>query len=132
MWANPGQAAYATAKAGVVMLTKCMALDGAKDGIRVNGVCAGLHPDAHDRALPRRPGGPGGPRTGVEALHPLGRLGEPRDIADAFVYLASDEARWVTGTTLVGRRRAYRRDLGRVSARSSDDPFELGGRPAGR
>jgi NAD(P)-dependent dehydrogenase (short-subunit alcohol dehydrogenase family) len=33
-------------------------------------------------------------------MHPLGRLGEPRDIADAFVYLASDEARWVTGTTL--------------------------------
>jgi NAD(P)-dependent dehydrogenase (short-subunit alcohol dehydrogenase family) len=34
-------------------------------------------------------------------LHPLGRLGEPLDIADAFVYLASDEARWVTGTALV-------------------------------
>jgi NAD(P)-dependent dehydrogenase (short-subunit alcohol dehydrogenase family) len=34
-------------------------------------------------------------------IHPLGRLGQPRDIADAFVYLASDEAAWVTGTALV-------------------------------
>ena len=43
---------------------------------------------------------PAAARAGVTALHPLGRLGDPRDIADAFVYLASDEAGWVTGTTV--------------------------------
>ncbi|MEZ5102827.1 MAG: SDR family oxidoreductase, partial [Thermoleophilia bacterium] len=37
----------------------------------------------------------------AESMHPLGRLGRPRDIADAFVYLASDDACWVTGTALV-------------------------------
>ena len=40
-------------------------------------------------------------RALATGLHPLGRLGRPRDIADAFVYLASDEAAWVTGTALV-------------------------------
>jgi NAD(P)-dependent dehydrogenase (short-subunit alcohol dehydrogenase family) len=39
--------------------------------------------------------------AGATALHPLGRLGAPRDVAEAFVYLASDEAAWVTGTALV-------------------------------
>ena len=40
-------------------------------------------------------------RTAVEAAHPLGRMGQPAEIAAAFLYLASDEARWVTGTALV-------------------------------
>lgn len=43
---------------------------------------------------------PAGARAQVTALLPLGRLGDPRDVADAFVYLASDEAGWVTGTTV--------------------------------
>ena len=97
---TPGQAAYATAKAGVVMLTKSMALDGAAAGIRVNAVCPGF---VATPMLERWLAGqedPAQARAAVEAMHPLGRLGEPRDIADAFVYLASDEARWVTGTTL--------------------------------
>jgi NAD(P)-dependent dehydrogenase (short-subunit alcohol dehydrogenase family) len=44
---------------------------------------------------------PGAARNAATALHPLGRLGRPRDVADAFVYLASDEASWVTGEALV-------------------------------
>ncbi|UGS39126.1 SDR family NAD(P)-dependent oxidoreductase [Capillimicrobium parvum] len=99
-WGTPGQAAYATAKAGVVMLTRCMALDGAKDGIRVNAVAPGfVATPMLERYLDAQEA-PAAARTGVEALHPLGRLGVPRDIADAFVYLVSDEARWVTGATL--------------------------------
>jgi NAD(P)-dependent dehydrogenase (short-subunit alcohol dehydrogenase family) len=43
---------------------------------------------------------PAAARAFAAGLHPLGRLGEPRDLADAFVYLVSDEARWVTGTAL--------------------------------
>ena len=39
-------------------------------------------------------------REAVTGMHPLGRLGEPRDIADGFVYLASEDARWVTGSSL--------------------------------
>jgi NAD(P)-dependent dehydrogenase (short-subunit alcohol dehydrogenase family) len=101
LWAIPDDAAYCASKAGVIMLTKCMALDGARDGIRVNCVCPGFidtpmikgYFDDQDDAEQAR-----GFAVG---LHPLGRLGVPRDIADGFVYLASDEARWVTGTALV-------------------------------
>jgi NAD(P)-dependent dehydrogenase (short-subunit alcohol dehydrogenase family) len=100
MVGTPGQAAYATAKAGVVMLTKCMALDGAAAGIRVNAVSPGFVATPMLERWLAGQDDPAGARAGVEAMHPLGRLGEPGDIADAFVYLASDEARWVTGTTL--------------------------------
>lgn len=101
LWAIPDDAAYCASKAGVVMLTKCMALDGARDGIRVNCVCPGFidtpmiegyFADQPDAEAARRY---------ATGLHPLGRLGQPLDIADGYVYLASEEARWVTGTALV-------------------------------
>jgi NAD(P)-dependent dehydrogenase (short-subunit alcohol dehydrogenase family) len=94
-------AAYCASKAGAAMLTQCMALDGAKVGIRANCVLPGfidtpmIHGYFNDQPDPEAS------RQGAEAMHPLGRLGSPRDIADAFVYLASDDARWVTGTRLV-------------------------------
>ena len=94
-------AAYCASKAGAAMLTQCMALDGAKVGIRANCVLPGfidtpmIHGYFNDQPDPEAS------RTGAAAMHPLGRLGSPRDIADAFVYLASDDARWVTGTRLV-------------------------------
>lgn len=101
LWAIPADAAYCASKAAVIMLTKCMALDGAGSRIRVNCVCPGYtqtpmidgyfqdQPDPHQA------------RRLAEGLHPLGRLGRPDDIADAMVYLSSDEAAWVTGTALV-------------------------------
>jgi NAD(P)-dependent dehydrogenase (short-subunit alcohol dehydrogenase family) len=101
LWGLPRIAAYGASKGGVILLTKCMALDGASDGIRVNCICPGdvdtpmlqtyfsLQPD------------PVATRAFFTNMHPLGRLGEPRDIADAMLYLASDEARWVTGSVLV-------------------------------
>ncbi len=96
-----GQHGYSAAKAGVVMLTKCIALDGAAHGIRANCVCPGFvetpmvneYFDAQDD--------PAASRAAVNAAHPLGRMGQPDEIAAAFLYLASDEARWVTGTALV-------------------------------
>jgi NAD(P)-dependent dehydrogenase (short-subunit alcohol dehydrogenase family) len=100
MWGTPGQAAYAAAKAGVIMLTKCMAIDGARDGIRVNAVAPGFVATPMLERYLAAQDDPAAARAGVEAMHPLGRLGAPRDIADAFVYLVSDEACWVTGTTL--------------------------------
>jgi NAD(P)-dependent dehydrogenase (short-subunit alcohol dehydrogenase family) len=101
MWGTQGQVGYAVAKAGVIMLTRCMALDGARDGIRVNCVSPGFtRTPLLERYLDGQPD-PAAAHAAVSARHPLGRLGEPLDIADAFVYLLSDEARWVTGTNLV-------------------------------
>ena len=97
-----GQHGYSAAKAGVVMLTKCMALDGAAHGIRSNCVCPGFRRDSDGatststRRTTRRRAG----RRSMPPI-PLGRMGQPEEIASAFLYLASDEARWVTGTALV-------------------------------
>jgi NAD(P)-dependent dehydrogenase (short-subunit alcohol dehydrogenase family) len=101
LWAIPDDAAYCASKAGVIMLTKCLALDGAKAGIRANCVCPGfIQTPMIDGYFADQPD-PDASREFAVKLHPLGRLGEPRDIADGFVYLASDDARWVTGTALV-------------------------------
>jgi NAD(P)-dependent dehydrogenase (short-subunit alcohol dehydrogenase family) len=101
LWAIPADAAYCASKAGVIMLTKCMALDGARAGIRVNCVCPGYtQTPMIDGYFDDQPD-PAEARRLAEGLHPLGRLGRPDDIADAMVYLASDEASWVTGTALV-------------------------------
>jgi NAD(P)-dependent dehydrogenase (short-subunit alcohol dehydrogenase family) len=101
LWGSGGQAAYCASKAGAVMLAKCLALDGAKDGIRANCVCPGFtETPMLERFLAGQPD-PDATRAWAAALHPLGRLGAPRDLAEAFVYLASDEAAWVTGTALV-------------------------------
>jgi NAD(P)-dependent dehydrogenase (short-subunit alcohol dehydrogenase family) len=99
--AIPNDAAYCASKAGVIMLTKCMALDGAEAGIRVNCVCPGfVQTPMIDGYFADQPD-PEEARVAAVGLHPLGRLGDPLDIADGFVYLASDEARWVTGTELI-------------------------------
>ena len=101
LWAIPADAAYCASKAGVVMLTKCMALDGANDGVRVNCVCPGFTETPMIEGYFADQPDPEEARTFATGLHPLGRLGDPGDIADAIVYLASEEARWVTGTALV-------------------------------
>ncbi len=101
MWAIPSDAAYCASKAGAIMLTKCMALDGAKDGIRVNCVCPGFTETPMIEGYFAAQPDPAAARAGATAMHPLGRLGHPRDLAAAFVYLASDDAAWVTGTALV-------------------------------
>ena len=91
--------AYATSKGAVVMLTKCLALDGAKDQIRVNCVCPGwVQTPMVDYHLSQLDD-PEGFKERLARLHPLG-VGETADIAGGFVYLASDEARWVTGIAL--------------------------------
>lgn len=99
--AMPNVTAYAASKGGVLMLTKAAAVEWAPLGIRVNSV----HPGFIDtpmvaNALHAAENG-NEMRSAIMAAHPLGRLGVPREIADAVVFLASDEASFMTGAELV-------------------------------
>ena len=85
----------------VMMLTKCIALEGANEGIRAACVCPGFTRTPMLEQWADGQPDPAAARAGAAAMHPLGRLGSPTDIANAFVYLASDDAAWVTGTAIV-------------------------------
>jgi len=88
--------AYQAAKAGVIMLTKTVAVHYAKQNIRCNCICpAGV-------VTPGTAGVLEDPKTKAyfEGIHPMGRLGQPAEIAEATVYFASDESRWTTGSIL--------------------------------
>jgi 3-oxoacyl-[acyl-carrier protein] reductase len=91
---NPGQANYAAAKAGLAGMSKALAQEVASRGITVNLVAPGFVETAMTDALPDS-----GRAKLLEGI-PLGRMGQPEDIAAAVLYLASDEASWVTGATL--------------------------------
>ena len=95
----PGVLAYCVSKAGVDQLTRCAALELAPKGVRVNAVNpgvvvteihkrGGMDKEAYERFLEHS-----------KTTHPLGRVGDPREIADLVLYLASDKAAWITGAT---------------------------------
>lgn len=93
----PGLAAYSASKHGVIGLTKSAALEVARDGIRVNAVLPG------SVRTPMLRGFVGGDEDVLEKMghrSPMGRLGEPDEIAEAIVWLLSDAARFVTGNAL--------------------------------
>ncbi|HYG57207.1 MAG TPA: SDR family NAD(P)-dependent oxidoreductase [Symbiobacteriaceae bacterium] len=91
----PGATAYAAAKAGVVNLTHNLAIDYAKENIRVNAVCPGFI------ATPMVQGALTEEQAkGIAAMHPMGRLGRAEEVANAILFLASDEASFVTGSSL--------------------------------
>lgn len=91
---NPGQANYAAAKAGLAGMTRALAQEVGSRGVTVNLVAPGFVQTAMTDVLPEEQ------KARLAERIPLGRLGAPADIAAAVVYLASDEAGWVTGATL--------------------------------
>lgn len=99
---QPLQGVYNMAKGGIDVLTKCMALDFAKHNIRVNNVNPGwVKTEMNEEELSRWKAEGSKELEEVLRLHPLGRLGEPEDVAWAVVYLASDESSWVTGASFL-------------------------------
>jgi NAD(P)-dependent dehydrogenase (short-subunit alcohol dehydrogenase family) len=98
---GPKAAAYCAAKAGVLNLTKAMAIDYGKNNIRVNCVCPGDVETPMLSAECQQLGAERGEFLKEAANRPLGRVGTPEDVADAVLFLASDMARWITGSCLV-------------------------------
>ncbi len=102
---SPYLSAYCASKAGVILLTKSLAVEWAQCGIRVNCVCPGLVRtpivDPYLQQMQQITGAT--PEQTWERLarsHPIGRVGEPEDIAQAVLFLASDEAAFITGVAL--------------------------------
>jgi len=90
-----GQTNYSAAKAGDLGFTRALALESARSGITVNAICPGyIHTEMLDAVAPEVMA------KSILPLIPVGRLGEPVDIARAVVFLAADEASFITGSTL--------------------------------
>lgn len=88
--------AYSASKAGLILLTKSAALEYAKNHIRINCICPGaVETDMLRPAIQTEI-----QRQIIDAEHPLGRIGQPEDVAKAILYFASDDSSWVTGSVL--------------------------------
>jgi len=93
--AKDNTAAYVASKGGVTLLTRAMAVDHAKDNVRVNAIA----PGPTDTPM-LRDNLPGAMREAFARTFPMGRLGKPEELAQAVLFLASDEASFVTGAIL--------------------------------
>ena len=103
-WGLNGEAnylAYCTSKAAVVQITRCMALDHAQQNIRINAVCPGeIHTRMMDELLAKKGGDPAANLRELAAGIPMRRVAAPVEVARCVRFLASDDASYVTGTTL--------------------------------
>jgi NAD(P)-dependent dehydrogenase (short-subunit alcohol dehydrogenase family) len=95
-----GTAPYAATKGGVAALTRAAAIDLASEGIRVNAICPGWIDTPLIRGIFDESGDPAGMRRAVERRQLLGRLGTSEEVGRAAVFLASDDASYVTGSLL--------------------------------
>jgi NAD(P)-dependent dehydrogenase (short-subunit alcohol dehydrogenase family) len=93
--ATPGSAAYITSKGGLLMLTRTAALEYVKDNIRVNAVCPGVTRTEILTNLPAEV------TEMLTARVPMGRMGTPEEVASLTLFLASDEASYITGAAYI-------------------------------
>ena len=98
---EPQISAYAASKAGLMGLTRGMALDFAADGVRVNAVCPGAIQTGMMEAFTQDKPRPEDAVKAIGSTIPLGRVGQPEDIAQAVYFLASSAASYITGAALV-------------------------------
>jgi NAD(P)-dependent dehydrogenase (short-subunit alcohol dehydrogenase family) len=100
-WGEPELAAYCASKGAVLALTRCLALDHAKDGIRAVAICPGyVRTDLLEQFYDNQPD-PEAARASLSQKHPLGRICEPAEVASLATWLASDEAAFVSGQPYV-------------------------------
>jgi NAD(P)-dependent dehydrogenase (short-subunit alcohol dehydrogenase family) len=97
----PDLSAYAASKGALITLTRTMALELAESNVRVNCVCPASIDTPLLRASFERATDPAAARARNIKRHPLGRFGTPDDVANLILFLASDEASWITGGTYV-------------------------------
>ena len=102
-WSHQGAVAYSASKGGVVAFTRALALDHAREGIRVNAIAPGSvrTPMLLDAAHRSNPEDPDAALAIFAQTHPIGRLIEPEDVANVVVFLASDKAGAMTGATVL-------------------------------
>lgn len=96
IFGNPGQANYSAAKAGLIGFTRALSQEAGKFGITVNAVAPGFIMTEGIQSLPHFEK----LREAAVAKNPVGFLGEPRDVSDTVLFLASARARYITGTTV--------------------------------
>lgn len=95
-----GAPAYCSTKAGIIMLSRCLAKDGGRDGIRVNSICPGYIDTPIMESALQESGDPAKARQDIIDKMPLGRMGAPAEIAAGTLFLASAEANYISGTEL--------------------------------
>lgn len=98
---EPMCAGYCATKAAIIGLTKAMAIDHGKDGIRVNCICPGYIDSGLAQGYFDVQPDPAAARAAAGKLHALWRIGRPEEIAKAAVFLASEEASFMTGSAMV-------------------------------
>jgi NAD(P)-dependent dehydrogenase (short-subunit alcohol dehydrogenase family) len=94
------RAAYCATKGAIVAMTRAMALDHVSDGIRINAVAPSTIDSPYFETIFAAAADPAALRKEYEARQPMGRMGTPDEVADAVLWLASDESSFVTGTIL--------------------------------